>query len=137
MPAATTYTTRARTFSPSAMSSPWNGGVKNQLASTKPPTTAATGRQRTADEGDDHRQHEVQQQHARQPERVAEVGERHRDQRQPDGDEQPAPQLAARRQRREDRADAGQPPCAGAVGVRRRPGDDVDVDRARTAARRG
>ena len=53
---------------------------------------------------------------------VAEVGARQRDQRQADGDEHPAPQLAARRQRGEDlahrRGAAGRVPSSSPAGGR-------------------
>ncbi len=94
----------------------------------EPADHGGAGGQHATDERHDHRQHDVQEQHAREPERVAQVGQGDRDQRQPDGGDDPAPQLPTRRQRGEYLAHWGQAPLGAAVAVAR-PRDDMDVDR--------
>ena len=84
MPAATAKTIRASRFSPSWIVNSWNGGVKYQLASSEAADDCGRSRQDAADEGDDHGQDQVEQQHAGQAERVAGVGEQQRQQGQAD-----------------------------------------------------
>jgi hypothetical protein len=89
----------------------------------------AQGREHAADQRDGHGEHQVEQQHGGQPDRVAHAVERHRQQRQARGRHAPAPELAPAGERGEDAAQAGESAAPGLslVGSRRR--DDVDVDR--------
>ena len=91
---------RARTFSPSAMVQVWIGGVKYQLTARNPASaaTSAGARPPTAEIDDDEQQ--VQHEHGRQPDVVAELGEERGERRQPDEREQPGDQAATRRDHR-------------------------------------
>ena len=111
--------------------------MKYQFASSEPADHGRRSREDAADEGDDHRQDQVEQQHTGQSERVAGVGEQQRQQRQPDRGDRPSPGLPAWRQRGEDRLHRREAPLPGLgfVGSGLRSlvgalGDHVDVDRA-------
>ena len=105
------------------------GGVKNQFTTSEVTTAAKSAGPEPSDDGDGPDQHQVEEHLRRQVEVVLGGEQHHREDRYPDGAEQPAGQLAAGCERRGPTAAGREEPLAVAAGGLVT-GDHVHVDRA-------